>query len=483
MDSTNAINKTISRYRIERVLGSGAMGVVYLAFDQQIQREVALKVLHPHLRIGAAGEELEQRFLQEARAAARCTHGNIVTIYDFGIHNDESFIVMEYVKGTELKAYLNRGTPIPLLSACDICVQVLEALAHAHDKGVIHRDIKPANIMVLDNALIKVSDFGVARLDNSDLTGTGMMIGTPNYMSPEARIGEDVDHRSDLYSVGVLLYELMCSEKPDISAPVEQVLAQFEAKGVLGGEKLASIKRILSFALQPQSAQRFQHARAFIAALKGVTNPNATKPGVTNPRLTNSSKALNEATRLAMPRPSVQVEQVNGSVAGSQSQWHPEMLSSIEYSLAEFVGPMAKLLVRKQSKTTHHFDTLISCLAQHIPNQAERTQFMKKAEQSSAGIQKVARDPLDETIPTSIQVGTKFDASGQSPVGQLILSQATFKQLTSFLAYYVGPLASRMVKSTMRSTSEPNALLCQLASQIPHEEERQKFMDEARRLF
>lgn len=468
MDNTKVIKKTISRYRIDSVLGSGAMGIVYLAFDQQMQRQVALKVLHSHLRIGVAGDELEQRFLQEARAAARCTHANIVTVFDFGIHDGESFIVMEYVKGTELKAYLNQGTAIPLSSACDICMQVLEALAHAHSNGVIHRDIKPANIMVLDNSVIKVSDFGVAHLDNSDLTGTGMMIGTPNYMSPEARIGVNVDCRADLYSVGVLLYELICSEKPDISASLEQILAKFDSMGVLGGEKRAGIRRILSMALQPQSAQRYQHAREFIADLKRVVSPG---------------QAPDDRTRLAMPRPSVPVQREKSAMASSQSHWHPEVLSSLEHSLAEFVGPMAKLLVRKQCKTTQQFDSLVSCLAQHIPNEKERTQFMKKAERSSSGIQKMRRDPGDETIPTSIQMGTSFGASSESEVGQMVLSQATFKQLTAFLAYYVGPLASRIVKSTMRSTSEPNALLCQLASQIPHEEERQKFMEEARRLF
>ena len=162
--------QSISRYRIDGIIGSGAMGVVYQGFDTQIQRAVAIKVLHPHLRDGEHGADLEQRFIQEARAAARCLHPNIVTIFDFGSEKETSFIVMEYVDGIELKAHLKSNTPIPLPSATDICIQILEALSHAHEKGVIHRDIKPAHIILLENGTVKVSDFGVARLPESTLT-------------------------------------------------------------------------------------------------------------------------------------------------------------------------------------------------------------------------------------------------------------------------------------------------------------------------
>src|SRR5690606_29133687 len=150
MDKTlHAIPKTISRYRVDSILGSGAMGVVYQGFDPQIERTVAIKVLHPHLRNSEHGADLEQRFIQEARAAARCLHPNIVTIFDFGSASDGSFIVMEYVDGIELKAHLRNNTFIPLPSATDICIQVLQALGHAHEHGVVHRDIKPANIILL----------------------------------------------------------------------------------------------------------------------------------------------------------------------------------------------------------------------------------------------------------------------------------------------------------------------------------------------
>ena len=448
--------QSISRYRIDGTIGSGAMGVVYQGYDTQIQRTVAIKVLHPHLRMGEHGADLEQRFIQEARAAARCLHPNIVTIFDFGSENETSFIVMEYVDGIELKAHLRNNTLIPLPSATGICIQILEALAHAHEKGVIHRDIKPANIILLENGTVKVSDFGVARLDTSDLTSTGFMVGTPNYMSPEGLQGHAVDARSDLYSVAVLFYELLTRQRPVRELSIEENLNKLNDATYLSGQNVRSIKPILNKALQASPGVRYQNAMEFIAALKGIEDLD----------LAQATTTLFPAPKNYKPDPVAQPEM------SSTSQLSDDLLVSLEQSLAKYVGPVAKLLIRKQSKTTNSIEALVTSLTQHIPNENERSQFMKALERTgitTAGLSVGTPPPAAADVATQIAKET--------------LSASAKEKITQLLAFHIGPLAGRVMQKAMKSTVEPNALLQQLARQIPDENDRKKFLDQASRLI
>jgi len=461
------MNKTghpeqIARYRIEGIIGSGAMGVVYEGFDTQIQRRVAVKLLHHHLRVGDQGAELEQRFLQEARAAARCLHPNIVTIFDFGTENSAPYIVMEYVDGIELKAHLKSDTHIPLPSATDICIQVLDALAHAHEKGIVHRDIKPANIIMLENGAVKVSDFGVARLDTSDLTSTGYMVGTPNYMSPEGLQGLTVDARSDLYSVGVLFYELLTHQRPVREAGLDETLLKLNDATHLSGDNVRSIKSILRQALQPNPDARFQSARDFIACLKGIEDMD----------LTQATTTLFPAPQGYRKPHSTPPRDANASSA-SASQWNDDILTSLEHSLAKYIGPMAKLLVRKQSRSATSVEELVTSLTSHIPSESERSQFVKALERtgiSSASISGIGSTPSSPAdVPTQI--------------AKEALSETAKQKISQLLAFHVGPLAGRIINKAMKTTLEPNALIMQLARQIPEEKERQKFIEQASRLI
>src|SRR5262245_51738484 len=206
----------IGRYRIERVLGRGAMGIVYLASDPHIQRHVALKTIHSALlreAISGASEtpaqELPARFVNEARAAGRLVHPHIVSVFDYGESDGIAYIALEYVRGENLAERLAQharaGTTMPLARALVWFAQLLDALSYAHDDGVIHRDIKPANLLIAQRGECKVTDFGIAQLDTGRLTRAGMLIGTPSYMSPEQFAGADIDARSDLFSAGVVL--------------------------------------------------------------------------------------------------------------------------------------------------------------------------------------------------------------------------------------------------------------------------------------
>ncbi len=207
----------LGRYKILDEIGRGAMGVVYLAKDPLIGRLVALKTFH----MGAAihGRELElfrARFIREAQSAGILSHPNIVTIHDVVEQSEEgaTFIAMEYVRGTDLKEVLYAEKRLALDEVVNVVGQVAEGLEYAHSKGVVHRDVKPANILITQDQQVKLTDFGIARLDSSNLTLDGQLLGTPNYMAPEQIQGEATDHRADIFSLGVVLYEMLTGEKP-----------------------------------------------------------------------------------------------------------------------------------------------------------------------------------------------------------------------------------------------------------------------------
>ncbi len=221
----------LGRFQIASVLGQGAMGVVYLAHDPDIGRPVAIKTVRPETLGGETAAELEARFLKEARLGGRLQHPNIVTVYDVGRAGEVCFIAMEYVEGRPLTRYLGAVDALPLSVRLAIVRQVAEALGHAHERGVLHRDVKPGNILVGADGRVKVTDFGIGKFTEattSELTRAGHMVGSPAYMSPEQVKGEKLDGRSDLFSLGIVLYELLTGARPfpgeSITTLVYQIL-------------------------------------------------------------------------------------------------------------------------------------------------------------------------------------------------------------------------------------------------------------------
>ena len=204
----------LGRYVIQGEIGRGAMGIVYKATDSVLERTVAVKTVNMALEQDGA-DRYEARFYQEARAAAGLNHPNIVTVHDVGKSGEVMFMAMEYIEGVELRSLMGEGQRVAPAQAVSIAAQISEGLAYAHQHGVVHRDIKPANIMVLANGPAKITDFGIARRRAaSELTQTGMLLGSPKYMSPEQVIGKRADHRSDIFSLGVILYEMLCGAAP-----------------------------------------------------------------------------------------------------------------------------------------------------------------------------------------------------------------------------------------------------------------------------
>ena len=256
----------LGRYRVVRELGRGAMGVVYLAEDDTLQRQVAVKtLLLPEEENSAERRNLEARFIQEAKAAGGLNHPGIITIHDLGREGDWLYIAMELLEGTELKDRMQAG-PMPLDEAVDIAAQVASALAAAHARGVVHRDVKPGNIMLVGERHAKIMDFGIARMKSSDVrTQSGTMMGSPKYMSPEQVGGHPVDHRSDVFSLGVLLYEMLWGQPAFAGANLGALLNAIlrsspKPLADLRPDAPASLELVIARAMQKNPGARYQDA-------------------------------------------------------------------------------------------------------------------------------------------------------------------------------------------------------------------------------
>jgi eukaryotic-like serine/threonine-protein kinase len=267
---------TLGRYEIVNELGRGAMGVVYKGEDPKIHRTVAIKTV----RLSDFDEEMigemKERFFREAESAGLLTHPNIVTIYDAGEEHDLAYIAMEFLKGKDLEGYTKKENLLPIRETLSIVAHVADALEYAHSRGIVHRDIKPANIMRLDDTQeVKVTDFGIARITASSKTKTGVIMGTPSYMSPEQVAGKKVDGRSDIFSLGVVLFELICGEKPfkgdDITSLMYQVARESHPSiREINPKTPPVVEKIIDKALEKDPEKRYQKAGQMAEHLKMV---------------------------------------------------------------------------------------------------------------------------------------------------------------------------------------------------------------------
>ena len=278
------IGKTISHYKILEKLGEGGMGVVYKAEDTELKREVAIKFLPRQISIS---DEERERFKIEAQASAALNHPNIATIHAIEEHGDEMFIVMEYIEGRELREIVEAdgGSPMPVDRTIDYATQICAGLRAAHEKGITHRDIKPANIMVTDEGLVKIMDFGLAKKKGGPaLTKTGSTIGTAAYMSPEQARNEEADHQSDIFSFGAVLYEVCSGRRPfqgDYEAAVLYSLVHEEPEP-LPNETPVGLREIVTKCLEKESSDRYQSTKLLLADLQKLRQvPDWNRPADT----------------------------------------------------------------------------------------------------------------------------------------------------------------------------------------------------------
>ncbi len=255
-------------YRILRPLGQGGMASVYLAVQESLDREVALKVMSPQL---AADHEFTERFLKEGRITAKLSHRNLVTVFDIGSHQGVYYLAAEYIDGGTLRDLMNLGMTVP--QVLDVVADVARALHYAHDKGVVHRDVKPSNILYKADRTVVLADFGIAKAMDSSSTATmaGASIGTPDYMSPEQARGEPVDGRSDLYALGVMLFELLIGKPPyDGSDPFAVALAHITQPVPVLPSEFAWLQPILDGMMAKRVQDRFANGEVFLQELARV---------------------------------------------------------------------------------------------------------------------------------------------------------------------------------------------------------------------
>ncbi len=334
--------KHIAKYNIERVIGYGAKGVVYKAHDCHINRSVAIKVLHQDLQPTVSQQKMNMCFLREARIAARCSHPNIVTLFDFG-EDKFPYLVMEYFEGRELKSLIAQTPAIKPAMAAKVCIEMLEALSHAHDKGIIHRDIKPSNILINDEGVIKLSDFGLAHMQSwKNLENKAA--GTPNYMSPEALRNDTIDLRTDLFSVGVLFFEMLTRRRPFRHLSLEANLNQLSSFSHIPTSLARELKPILRKALQHDQNKRFQSARSFLHHVRNL-------------KILSEVPQTNLASVVTSPR--------------------FDSLPNLEPLFSIFVGPIAKPLIKRYSRISTNIEQTIQFLSKHIPTLDERAQFQE----------------------------------------------------------------------------------------------------------
>jgi beta-lactam-binding protein with PASTA domain/tRNA A-37 threonylcarbamoyl transferase component Bud32 len=260
------------RYRVTEKIGTGGMADVFKAQDEVLGRTVAVKVMHRHF---AADPTFVQRFRQEANAAANLSSANIVNIFDWGEQGDTYFIVMEYVRGTDLKTLLDQRGPLPAEKAADYGAQVCSALSVAHGYGIIHRDIKPQNLILTGDGTVKVTDFGIARAGNTNMTQTGSVLGTAYYLSPEQAQGRELTPASDLYSLGIVLYELTTGKLPFVGdTPVSTALKQVNETPVpprqVNPNLPEPLQAIILHAMRKNPSERYQTAAEMKADLKAA---------------------------------------------------------------------------------------------------------------------------------------------------------------------------------------------------------------------
>ncbi|MCC6145703.1 MAG: protein kinase, partial [Candidatus Hydrogenedentes bacterium] len=295
-----AMPKKLGRYEIVRELGKGAMGVVYEGRDPNIGRRVAIKTARRDvIQASGMGEELMERFLREAQAAGALNHPNIITIYDADEEDGIAYIAMEYLEGGDLRTIFERRNRMEVHELVDVAACICEALAVAHDAGIVHRDIKPANILIPKGGGLKIADFGIAHTSDSSLTQDGAMIGTPHYMSPEQFMGQKVTPQSDLFSVAIILYELLTGEKPFTGGQLNTIMHSVVKVDPIPPRELnfavpEALSEVVMKALKKSPYERYCDGRSMACALRESVKPNP------NPDLTLTSRTVHSSATVTM---------------------------------------------------------------------------------------------------------------------------------------------------------------------------------------
>ncbi len=363
------VGDLVGDYEVIGTLGAGGIGQVYQVRHAISQRIEAMKVL---LSV-QTGEEVAERFLREIRVLASLDHPNIAALHTAFRHNGEMIMIMEFVEGVTLRAKLGSGS-ILMSQSLDYMRQVLSGLSFAHAKGIVHRDIKPSNIMVTGHDRIKLLDFGLAFQGlGSDITRTGLILGSLHYMSPEQVMGERVDARSDIYSVGVTLYQLLTGRAP-IDGSSEFAIASGHLKdtppdpATINPNIPPKLCAIVMKSMAKSPDDRFQTAGAFLEEL-GSLGTDETRTFLPTPLQSRETSGHAPRRADAAPAPAA-AKPTTKTLSGAS------VLSSVSRELAHYIGPIAKVVVNRAAKQACTLDELYALVSAEISTEGERKAFM-----------------------------------------------------------------------------------------------------------
>ncbi len=433
----------LGKYEILQTLGAGAMGIVYLGYDAAIERRVAVKTIRKDQVGQAVSAEVTARFRREAMAAGRLTHPGIVAVYDFGEDESITYIVMEYAPGVDLGRYA-ASRDLSLAEVSELMAQLLDALGFAHAAGVVHRDVKPGNILVGDR--LKITDFGIARVADSQLTQTGVAMGTPAYMAPEQYMGIGVDYRADLFAAGVVLYELLTKKRPFDGNSLEELSykichTEFVPASQIRADLPCGVDALLARALAKASSARFTSAAEFAHAI---------------------AQTLSGAMLSHAPTEFAQGTGRNSAMPSSGS-WSTEMQRALEAVLAPSMGSVAAAAVRRGMARTADPEQLVHVLIETIDGEPARAAVAERL-RAVLGV----RRPPPASLPPPVSVNSQ---------GASVTPEAVAR-LTQTLATYVGPIAKVMVKKASADSPTYLDLCLRVSARLETEAEKQRFLKE-----
>jgi serine/threonine-protein kinase len=445
--------RQLGKYRIAEVIGASPLATVYKAADPEPERTVALKILRKEGLDPRIAAHAVAKFKNQVLASERLAHPGIADIYDHGEDENLAYLAMEYLAGRGLRDFLTLRLRLGLNDTMSIMGQLLAALDFAHANGVVHRDVRPANIIMLLSGRLKLADFGIALIDTFDLAQAGATAGAPAYMSPEQHAGLDADRRSDIFSCGIVLYELLTGSRPFEGAPEivgEKICREpyRPASEINPKGSPPALDAVVATALAKSPEERYPTARDFASALDA-----AFRAGVETQRSSDAGEPANHT-----PRPSDATMRVSVSLRLSI-----EDLRAIETLLTFHVGPVAKVLLKQSSRTAGDGPALVGTLAKYIPAEAARKTFIAVA------MEKLA-------------TGTPPPGSGESPTirfSRNLIEGPEIEIAGKRLARYLGPIAKVFAKKTPGRPTDLRAYYRQLAEHIADPSDRARFLKDA----
>jgi len=452
----------IGRYMVRDVIGRGAMGVILRAHDPQLDRQLAIKLIARDLLEGTDGEEYITRFRREARASSRCVHPNIVTVHDFGLHEGRPFLAMEFVDGVAISSMLEGGRRFDTAETVRIVGQVLDALDCAHAAGIVHRDIKPSNIMLTKELTAKLADFGIARVGGSDLTRVGDMIGTPSYMSPEQCLGTDVDARSDIFSAGVVLHELLAGGRAfGGGSMVETVRRVVDGPTPPLPDALVrafpSLVTVVNRALEKRREARYASAAEMAQALRAALS---------------APDGMGEATVVQAPiRPPPGLD------------LDAEAIGTIERNLAAYIGPIAGVMLRSALRQATSREALLAAIANAIETPSDRARFLAEMQRRLQGGPGSGTGGNGSSLRNGLGSGVAAGSDIRSAIAPAPMAAASadaIEAVRQALLPHIGPLASVLVKRAAADGAGIDAIWQRAASHIDNEKERAAFLAKRR---